>query len=177
MSAQRVLRAYFHAKDENRPLLLAGVFSVDARLEILNRSDRISFPAVTVGLDRIADVLVRRFNQTYENIYSFYMDRPAEDADAFACDWLVGMTEKETGNARVGCGRYDWAFRRAPAFLASRLLITIESMVVLPPAATDEVMRWLGGLSYPWASAASVSSAPRLDALEPVVNYLGRAAT
>ena len=25
----------------------------------------------------IADVLARRFNQTYENIYTFYLDRPA----------------------------------------------------------------------------------------------------
>lgn len=71
-----MLRTYFHAKDENRPFLLADVFSPDAQLEIRNRSDQISFPATTIGLEGIADALVRRFNQAYENIYSFYMDRP-----------------------------------------------------------------------------------------------------
>lgn len=174
MSAQRVLRTYFHAKDENRPHLLARVFSDDARLEIRNRSAQISFPAVTVGRERIADVLVRGFNEAYENIYSFYMDRPEGDADAFACDWLVGMTDKTTRNVRVGCGRYDWAFQRTPIFLATRLVITIESMVVLPSSATDEVMSWLVGLSYPWASVHAVSTAPPFDTLAPVLEYIGR---
>ncbi len=176
MSAQRVLRAYFHAKDENRPHLLAGVFSDGARLDVENRSDHISFPATTVGLDRIADVLVRRFNQTYENIYSFYMDRPDDDADAFSCDWLVGMTEKETRSVRVGCGRYDWTFQTAPVFLATRLVITIEAMVVMPPAAADETMRWLLALNYPWASAEAADGTPPIDALEPVLSYIRRAA-
>lgn len=177
MSAQRVLRGYFHAKDENRPHLLANVFSDGARLEIENRSDQISFPAVTVGCEQITDVLVRRFNQTYENIYSFYLDRPDEEADAFACDWLVGMTDKETKNVRIGCGRYDWTFQKTPTFLATQLVITIESMVVLPPTTTGEVMKWLLGLSYPWASASAIDSAPSLEMLAPVAKYIGRAAT
>jgi hypothetical protein len=70
VSPEHVLRAYFHAKDEDRPHLLDGVFSIDARLDIRNPSEQISFPAVTVGLAGIADVLVRRFNQAYENVYS-----------------------------------------------------------------------------------------------------------
>ena len=174
MSPQYVLRTYFHAKDENRPHLLAGVFSRDAQLEIHNRSSAISFPAVTQGLEAIADVLVRRFNQSYENIYSFYMDHPPSDADAFACDWLVGMSEKESRKIRVGCGRYEWTFRRDPTFLASRLVITIESMVVLDASAAAEVMDWLLDLSYPWASAAVVDTAPSIDEMAPLVDYLGR---
>ena len=102
MSPEQILRVYFRAKDENRPFLLAGVFSENATLEISNRSDQISFPPVTSGLAQIGDVLVRRFNQAYENIYSFYIDCPASSADTFTCDWLVGMTEKETKNVRVG---------------------------------------------------------------------------
>lgn len=83
MTPEQILRTYVHAKDENRPHLLDGVFSTDARLEIRNRSEQISFPAVTVGLAGIADVLVRRFNQTYENIYSFCLARPTSDKGAF----------------------------------------------------------------------------------------------
>jgi hypothetical protein len=177
MSPQHVLRTYFHAKDENRPHLLAAVFCEDARLEIHNRATGITFPAATDGLDAIADVLVSRFNQTYENIYSFYMARPAAAAEAFTCDWLVGMTEKSTNNVRIGCGRYDWTFQGRPAFLATRLVITIESMVVLQASAKAEVMQWLLGLNYPWASAAAVETAPVLDELAPVLKYIGRTTT
>lgn len=53
----------------------------------------------------------------------------------FSCDWLVGMPDKETGNARVGCGRYDRTFRPGEPLLADRLVITIDAMQVLPSAA------------------------------------------
>src|SRR5258706_8031171 len=39
VSPEQALRAYFHAKDENRPHLLDGVFASDARLGIRNRSE------------------------------------------------------------------------------------------------------------------------------------------
>src|SRR5215204_5457681 len=76
VSPEQLLRTYFRAKDENRPHLLHDVFSRDARLTIDNRCAQISFPGMTVGLDGIADVLVRQFSSTYENTYSFYLDRP-----------------------------------------------------------------------------------------------------
>jgi hypothetical protein len=114
VTSEQILRTYFHAKDENRPYLLDDVFSTDARLGIRNRSEQISFPAVTVGLAGIADVLVRRFNQTYENSYSFYLARPTSKKGAFSCDWLVAMTEKESKAVRVGCGQYEWALQRNP---------------------------------------------------------------
>lgn len=172
MSSEQVLRNYFHAKDENRPHLLASVFSPDARLEICNRSNQISFPAVTVGLDAIADVLVRRFNQAYENIYSFYLDRPGPKDAAFCCDWLVGMTDKESRSVRVGCGRYDWSFQRMPVVLATRLVITIESMLVLDASRTTSVLDWLRGLKYPWTSIADVLRSRPPGELAPVSSYL-----
>jgi len=174
VSPELVLRAYFHAKDENRPHLLDGVFSFDAGLEIRNRSEQISFPAVTVGLAGIADVLVRRFNQTYENIYSFYLDRPTSDDESFSCDWLVVTTEKESKAVRVGCGRYDWTFQREPALQVSGLVITIEAMLILEAAVTNKVMRWVGQLDYPWTSAAAVIRSVPLFELQPVSMYLGR---
>src|SRR5215213_9026090 len=102
---QAILRGYFHAKDENRPHLVRDVLCPDAELQVLNKASSIAFPAETRGRDANVDVLVRQFNRTYENIYSFYLDKPAPELARFACDWLVGMTEKNNGNVRVGCGR------------------------------------------------------------------------
>ena len=174
MSPERVLRDYFHAKDENRPHLLHGVFAHDARLEIHNRSAEIHFPSLTRGIEAIADVLVRRFNQTYENIYSFYMARPSADTTEYSCDWLVGMTEKESKSVRVGCGRYVWTFQGDDSCIATRLVITIDQMLVLPPETAKEVRAWLLGLSYPWASVGAAKAAPYPAILESVVAYLGR---
>ena len=174
MSPERVLRDYFHAKDENRPHLLSNVFAHDAHLEINNRSAEIQFPSMTRGIEAMADVLVRRFNQTYENIYSFYMSRPGADDKEFSCDWLVSMSEKESQSIRVGCGRYEWTFLADRMRLATRLVITIDQMLVLPPEAAMEVRAWLLRLSYPWASAASVKSTPHPALVESVVEYLAR---
>lgn len=174
-----VLRDYIRAKDENRPHLITQVFSDMACLEMRVKTDSISFPAISQGSATIADVLVRRFNQTYENIYTFYLDRPvagsANPPAVFACDWLVGMSEKATGNVRVGCGRYEWVFRQ-DAFppRVERLAITIESMLTLPAEFLPDILRWLLELDYPWSSVQAVcASAPKTARLDPVLNYLG----
>lgn len=175
-----LLGDYIRAKDENRPHLIAQVFSETACLEMRVKTDAISFPAISQGAATIADVLVRRFNQTYENIYTFYLDRPvagsATPPAVFACDWLVGMSEKATGNVRVGCGRYEWVFRQdASPLRAERLAITIEAMQTLPAASLPHILRWLLALDYPWSSASAVRAfAPKLPLLEPVLDYLGR---
>jgi hypothetical protein len=170
-----VLRDYFHAKDENRPRLLDRVFTSDASLQIHNSATTITFPSVAQGRDAIADTLVTQFNKAYENIYSFYLARPPEAAAAFSCAWLVGMTEKDTKNIRVGCGTYDWTFSAESQGRASALVIAIHAMVVLPPGAADAVFPWLQRAGYPWTSAALARElAPSLPGLEPVVRHLGR---
>jgi hypothetical protein len=174
-SPERVLRTYFHAKDGNRPHLLSGVFSESVILEMIVKTGTIVFPPVTEGLAAVTDVLVRRFAQTYENIYSFYLQGPPPAAAAFSCDWLVGMSEKSGGAVRVGCGRYDWSFQQEVPFLADRLVVTIEAMEVLDPRELRPVMAWLAALPYPWCPAARiVSSAPPISALEPVLQHVGR---
>jgi len=45
-SPAAVLRGYFHAKDENRPFVLAGVFAPDVELQVVNRASSIEFPAL-----------------------------------------------------------------------------------------------------------------------------------
>ena len=175
LAPETVLRNYFRAKDENRPHLLANVFTPDAKLEVINRASTIAFPALTIGREAIADVLVRRFGQSYENVYSFYMEQPVPAAKSFTCDWLVVMSEKDRGNVRVGCGRYDWQFEGVAPPLAARLVITIEAMQVLSPSALERTFEWVQQLSYPWSSAAAVTaSAPHIEMLAPVLQYLGR---
>jgi len=175
LSPETVLRGYFHAKDENRPHVLARVFALDANLTVINNAINIEFPAQTNGQEAIAEVLVSRFNQTYENIYSFYLASPPARASAFSCDWLVGMTEKESKNVRVGCGRYDWTFQAASPHLASRLVVTIEVMQLLPASQFGPVFSWLQQLNYPWSSTAQVKGlAPNVQLLAPVLQYVAR---
>jgi hypothetical protein len=168
-----VLRNYFHAKDENRPHVLARVFTPDAELLVANHSSAIAFPARTVGREAISEVLVRRFGQSYENVYSFYLQRPPPASRTFACDWLVAMSEKESKGVRVGCGRYEWVFDAERSGLASHLTITILAMQVLPPAELAPVMAWVQTLDYPWSTAGAVRrSAPGIELVACVLRHL-----
>jgi len=167
--------AYLSAKDGNRPHLMAHAFADDASLAMVVNTGTISFPPVSQGCDAIAEVLVRRFAQTYENVYTLCLAPPPRNEEsAFTCDWLVAMTEKESGAVRVGCGRYDWCF--APkSCLAERLTITIEAMQSLPSSYLDEVMKWVSSLPYPWCSTeVAMRDAPNLSDLGAVLEYIGR---
>ncbi|NMG65239.1 hypothetical protein GPA19_09795 [Azoarcus indigens] len=176
-SAERVLRAYLHAKDENRPLHMQHAFAPDAVLEMQVASDNIAFPARSEGLGAITDVLVRRFGERYDNVYTFYLGRPAVETAHFRCDWLVGMTDKEKGEVRVGCGSYDWYFETAEPRCAEKLKIVIAAMEVLPAAQAPTVFQWLLSLPYPWTDAATVlREAPALAGLQPVLGWLRKGA-
>ena len=173
MSHEIVLRNYFHAKDENRPHILASVFTSDASLQVRNNSTNVAFPDKAQGREAIAEVLIGQFNRTYENIYSFYLARPPATAQSFACGWLVGMTDKESKSVRVGCGTYKWTFNQEAQGLASALVISIEVMLVLPPNRTAAVLPWLLRLSYPWCSPMqALEMAPSLGELAPVLECL-----
>lgn len=173
LSPEMLLRTYFRAKDENRPHLMASAFCESATLEMVVNTGTISFPPRSHGLAEIADVLVGRFAQAYENVYSFYLQKPPPNAANFVCNWLVGMSEKANGAVRVGCGRYDWRFQHEAPFLVSGLTITIEVMQVLSSANLQPIMAWLTKLPYPWCSASSaLASAPSIAGLEPVLQYV-----
>jgi len=170
LSPEAVLRGYFNAKDGNRPRLLESVFSEDAVLEVRNDTSAISFPAVTQGREDIADVLVRSFGQTYENVYSFYLQRPQGRLRAFACDWIVVMSEKGSRGVRVGHGRYEWTFDSASTGLARRLVISIAAMQVFPAEAAAQAWSFVDALDYPWSSWAQVRTATvRHRLFEPVL--------
>src|SRR3954454_17711583 len=72
------IASYLRAKDENRPHLMRFAFAETARLETIVETNAISFPPLTQGLNKIAQVLVRDFVNTYENIYTFCFAYPQE---------------------------------------------------------------------------------------------------
>ncbi len=172
---EHLLHTYVRAKDGNRPHLMASAFSASATLEMQVKTGAVTFPPFTQGLDAITDGLVRRFGQKFENVYTFYLDKPSPYAETFACDWLVGMSEKATGDVYVGCGRYDWTFAKEPKLRITHLLIRIEAMQVLPLAELATIMGWLTKLPYPWCPGTQMAStAPPEPRLSPIIEYLTR---
>ena len=144
------ISAYILAKDGNRPHLMPEAFTEGALLTMDVRTDTIQFPQATHGRDGITDVLVRRFNQTYENVYTFCLGAPPlAPAPDFECGWLVVMSEKASGRLRTGSGRYAWTFDEDSG-LVSGLVITIDGMLVLAPELVPTAMAWARALPYPW---------------------------
>jgi succinate dehydrogenase hydrophobic anchor subunit len=84
------------------------------------------------------------------------------------------MTDKESRSVRVGCGRYDWTFQRAPVVLATRLIITIEAMVALDRSLAAAVLDWLNKLEYPWTSAVDVIRTLPQGDLDAISGYVRR---
>ncbi|MGY8662517.1 hypothetical protein Q3C01_09130 [Bradyrhizobium sp. UFLA05-109] len=175
-SPAEAVNNYILAKDGNRPFLMRQTFSEDVALEMVVKTDAISFPSTATGLSAVEDVLVRRFGVEYENIYMFCLSHPSEtDRARFQCHWLVGMSARATGQPlRVGCGRYDWHFNQDGKVV--RLVITIEVMKILSGTQLDGVMRWLSSLPYPWCSPAqALMSFPAQRDLLEVEAYLKQA--
>jgi hypothetical protein len=173
-SAQELVEVYIRAKDENRPYLMERAFAENARLVPVVNSGTITFPPVVDGLQSISDILVRRFAQTFENVHTFCLaPPPRNDTVDFSCNWLVGMSEKDSRTVRVGCGRYDWSFSRRGPRLVERLKITINLMQSLAPAGLTSVMDWMSRLPYPWCTAQdALRYAPEIEGLQPIRQYL-----
>jgi len=169
------VQAYIFAKDRNRPHLLEAAFTDDVELRMIVQTDAVSFPPVSKGREAVVDTLVRHFNQTYENIYTFCLANPLNDgAKSFSCPWLVAMSDKQSRAIRVGCGRYDWAFDDIGR--VGGLVITIGVMEVLPAEALEPVMSWVSLLPYPWCPASKAAQAiPALAGLSNVALALREA--
>jgi len=166
------VRTYILAKDGNRPFLMQEAFASDARLETVVKTDVISFPSTAEGLSALEDILVRRFCVDYENIFTFCLSEPSvADSARFQCHWLVGMSVKNTGQLRVGCGRYDWHFDGAGK--VRKLAIIIDVMKVLPRSELDAAMCWLSSLPYPWCRPGEAANLiPAHEDLADIVAYL-----
>ncbi|MDI7861341.1 hypothetical protein MRS76_05180 [Rhizobiaceae bacterium n13] len=169
-----VVSTYFLAKDGNHPFLMRRAFAQNAQLEMIVKTDAISFPSAAKGLNAIEDILCRRFANDFENVYTFCLARPTHvNRRHFPCNWLVAMAEKDNGPIRVGSGRYDWHFSPDGPCLAERLIITIDVMQVVPGEELDRIMNWIASLPYPWCSPSeALEDMPATDGLAPIEHYL-----
>lgn len=174
LTPEDCITTYILAKDGNRPHLLDTAFSPAASLTMRVYTDAIAFPAQVHGRAAIADALVSQFNKCYENIYTFCIGEPPGTNRDFVCGWLVCMTEKDTGAARVGYGRYEWKFASDDGGRVEQLAITIEAMSILAAGDSAAVPGWAATLPYPWCPVAQLRQgreampalAPMLDALQ-----------
>ena len=166
--------SYLYAKDGNRPFLMRRAFAEDVLLEVVVKTEAISFPRSTNGLAAVEEVLGRRFANEFENVYTFCLARPTEaNRRHFPCHWLVGMSAKSNGAIRVGSGRYDWYFTSDARCLVEKLIITIDEMQILPANELDGVMSWIAGLPYPWCGPdEAVRTMPSIEGLAPIERYL-----
>ncbi|MGA7812866.1 hypothetical protein [Caballeronia sp.] len=168
---QKSIETYIHAKDGNRPHLMAEAFTPDAELTMDVKTAEIAFPPAVKGLNAISAVLVSQFAQRYENVYTFCIGAPPITDETFACDWLVCMTEKDTAAARAGFGQYEWQCDDGRVF---KLRITIEEMTTLPEESSEVILGWARNLPYPWCPRALLAQqAPALDAISCVLKALG----
>lgn len=173
---QNIVRRYIKAKDDNKPHLINRVFSEQATLEMEVKNGAIDFPSVTQGRDDITKILVQDFNKTYENIYTFCLsDTVIEKENSLDCRWFVVMSEKATGDIRVGYGDYQWRFSSGDLRLVDKLRIVIEDMVVFSNAEEDELMSWALSLPYPWLCSTDILSLSKNEfSLSKVVNKFKR---
>jgi hypothetical protein len=171
-SLRQSIETYLYAKDSNRPHLMSHAFAADAELEMEVKTDEISFPSTVQGLAGISATLVSQFAERYENVYTFCVGTPPHDATAFRCSWLVCMTEKRSGLARVGFGIYDWVGEEVSG-MVSKLKITIEEMKTLPAARGDSILDWARTLPYPWCpSDFLLRDAPKIPAVQEITARL-----
>lgn len=173
--AEQRVSTFCRAKDGNRPHLMGQAFAEDAWLETVVDGELVCSSSVAQGREAITRALVRHFGRHYENVYTFCLQRPRADwgGPVFCCDWLSGMTSKDSGQVRMACGRYDWLFQPELPHRVQGLKVSIAVTKVLAPSALPAVTEWLAGLPYPWCPAdAAVNTAPSLDALQPVLAQL-----
>jgi len=179
INAADAISTYILAKDTNRPQLMKQAFAGDCELEMAVRTDAITFPSSAKGLEQITQVLVTNFGDQYENVRTFCLSRPNSDYPPyFRCDWLLGMSARQGGAVRVGCGHYGWHFGSDDDRRVKKLAIDIEVMCVLPAEGSKPIMQWLAALPYPWCSNVKArESIPAIDALQPIESFLRRVET
>jgi hypothetical protein len=175
VNAVDAISAYIVAKDKNRPELMRRAFSEDCELEMVVKTDAISFPGFAKGRPQVTETLVTNFGDQYENVRTFCLSRPDSEYPAhFRCDWLVGMLSKQGGAVRVGCGHYDWHFGSGADRRVKKLVINIDVMCVLPAETSEPIMHWLAALPYPWCSnIQACAGIPDIEALISIKRFLG----
>jgi len=175
ITLQKSIETYIRAKDGNRPFLIADAFTADAELTMQVNTSEISFPATVKGAAAISTVLVSEFAQRYENVYTFCIGNAPVGVPSFECKWLVVMSEKATGLARVGHGRYEWQLSEQTGRLDA-LKIVIADMLVLPAETVTALSAWANSLPYPWCPPSRLEEdlpdLPEISVLREIIGEL-----
>ncbi|QBR02671.1 nuclear transport factor 2 family protein [Paraburkholderia pallida] len=153
-TVQTLLEGYLHAKDQNRPELIADCFADDAALTFSIATDEIDFPRSVSGATAIAKTLVADFGERFDRCRTYYVcDEPVVDADGVCVmPWLVVMREKETEALRLGKGAYRWRIGRSAGGVDRivALHIHIERMDSIGDAGSVKLSALQELLGYPW---------------------------
>jgi len=170
---QDLVLKYICAKDKNRPHLMDEVFANNATLEMKLKTQNISFPSQTVGLDNITEVLVTKFSQSYENVHTFCLTDTMDNASQILkSDWIVCMQEKRSGDIRIGYGVYNWFFTQDDEPLVKHLTIQIEEMITMEEEYSMLFFDWVRKLDYPLCSLEQLfKKSPNFRAIKSVQKY------
>ncbi|WP_028223653.1 nuclear transport factor 2 family protein [Paraburkholderia oxyphila] len=153
-TVQTLLEGYLHAKDQNRPELIADCFAGDAALTFSIATDEIDFPRSVSGAAAIAKTLVADFGERFDRCRTYYVcGEPEVDADGVCVmPWLVVMREKETEALRLGKGAYRWRIGRLAGGVDRivALHIHIERMDTIGDTGSVKLSALQESLDYPW---------------------------
>ena len=155
-------------------MLRMSVRAPHAELVIQNDSPQHRIPPPTyLRLPRSRRSQLKYSPLAYENVYSFDCSCGC-GVHEFVSPWLVGMSERATGQPRVGGGSLHLGLLSPNSpNLATKLVIGIDVMQVLPRSMFDDVFAWLQALEYPWLSVTqALQSIPNRESLSPIAAFL-----
>jgi len=152
---KNLIEMYIKAKDCNKPVLMKKVFNNNAVLQMIVKSDNISFPSNVQGEENITNTLVKDFSNKFENVYTICIEDSIKiENNTLTCHWLVTMSDKANTEIKMGYGEYIWTFKEDKV---SSLVIQIDEMNILEISRLDEIMEEVNSLSYPWCKKEEVN--------------------
>jgi len=159
-TSKSLLEAYLQAKDLNQSSIILDCYTPDAVLTYSIATDTISFPAMVLGADAIAQTLVRDFRKNFDCCKTYYVcDSIAHDAQRIDfMPWLVIMRQISTQALRLGKGFYQWRFESGQnGMRVCAMHIHIERMDIIEDRAGNQLLDLQAALPYPWLRPAMLS--------------------
>lgn len=174
IAATAAISTYISSKDGNRPQLIRAAFAENRELEMVARTDVISFPSSAKGMEEVTKILVADFGGQYKMLRTFCLSRPSSP-DAFSLRLARRDVGKAGGAVRVGCGHYDWYFGFDEHRQVKNLSSTSKRCVFFqnPEQALEPIMQRLAALPYPWCSSTQACEViPAIDTLRTIERFL-----
>ncbi|MCO4747078.1 MAG: nuclear transport factor 2 family protein [Proteobacteria bacterium] len=153
----RIVRAYLHAKDHQRPHRFSEAFAHDATFWTTFAFDTDwNSPEPVNGLAAISDTF-RRLGAGFENIVTICLPETARWSDhTMHMRWVVLMTDRRTGAPRAAWGDYAWTFT-PDGGRAQSLHVHMHKMIELEANEAPAVLEWGMGLPDVWCSGSDAA--------------------